>query len=134
MKLLFFFIQAVLLLGSVFSRSLHRKLDAIEDDTAVIHEAYVVVFDDNISAESKESIIFSLEMSGGTIKYEYYDSFIGIAIEDASDDFLDEILDHPDVIRVMPVRKLTYLLVSFEKRLLTLCYYIGLCWSVPFDC
>lgn len=111
MKLLFFFIQAVLLLGSVFSRSLHRKLDVIEDDTTVIHEAYVVVFDDNISAESKESIVISVEMSGGTIMYEYYDSFNGIAIEDASDDCLDEILDHPDVIRVMPVRKI-YLFIS----------------------
>ena len=96
-------------MGSVFSRmgkSLHRKLDALDYDTTVVPEAYVVVFDDNISAESKESIFFSLEMSGGTIKYEYYDSFNGIAIEDASDDFMDEILDHPDVIRVMPVRKI----------------------------
>jgi hypothetical protein len=108
MKFHFAFFPTALFLGSVFAREEHhghRKLAVLKDEKPIIPEAYMVVFNDYINETVKDSLFDTVEMFGGIITQEYHESFYGIAIQDASGELLDEILEHPDVERVVPVSK-----------------------------
>jgi hypothetical protein len=94
----------------------HRKLAEIPESQSIANK-YVVVFDDLVTNATAKSIELenSLSICNATITTVYDTALKGVSIENVSNEFLNEILNDPQVASVVPVRCLSLSIIFSFK-------------------
>ena len=87
----------------------HRKLATVTTDTVVLTNSYVIVFNETtvqdvtFKTAQYSGSLPSYMTSDAFITHEYNDAIVGLTMNNVNDELLTDLLDDPDVVRIVPV-------------------------------